>query len=195
MIDDLAERFKCHLRVGGFGHRFRLYTVRAAAQVAAPADETKPAASTSEQAPLGGEVESAFANELPAIADAASPFAAGASEEASPFAAPTSEPAPSAVAEAPATASSEAVPTATVEAPATAVPVASGPEPVSADVPTENAPAAASDDGFSIPDEIVDMLVERVASRLTRDVIEEVVWQVVPDLAEKLIKKKLEDLS
>lgn len=45
------------------------------------------------------------------------------------------------------------------------------------------------------PEEILNAIVERAVARLSKDVVEQVVWQVVPDLAEKLIRKKLEELQ
>jgi hypothetical protein len=46
-----------------------------------------------------------------------------------------------------------------------------------------------------LPEELVSAIVERVVRRLSDEAVREIAWQVVPDLAELLIKKKLEELG
>lgn len=83
--------------------------------------------------------------------------------------------------EAPVEATAEEVAAAVAE-PEAEIPV----EPVS--VPVNGAGAVAAD---GISQELVDEIVRRTMERINDDVIREIAWEVVPDLAEQLIKKRL----
>ncbi len=83
--------------------------------------------------------------------------------------------------EAPVEATAEEVAAAVAE-PEAEIPV----EPVS--VPVNGSGAGAS---IAISKELLDEIVRRTVERINDDVIREIAWEVVPDLAEQLIKKRL----
>jgi hypothetical protein len=55
----------------------------------------------------------------------------------------------------------------------------------------EQSPAATSSQSMS--PEMLDELVRRVVAQMSEQVVREVAWEVVPDLAERLIKQRLEE--
>lgn len=66
-------------------------------------------------------------------------------------------------------------------------------EPVAAPVaaaPVTGAPVITSID--QIPQHLIDEIVRRAIAKMSEDVVREIAWEVVPDLAELLIKKRLE---
>jgi CheY-like chemotaxis protein len=65
------------------------------------------------------------------------------------------------------------------------------------EIQAEPVEAAASENGAgaqltAIPQDLIDEVVRRTAERISDDVIREIVWEIVPDLAEQLIRKRLE---
>jgi len=44
-----------------------------------------------------------------------------------------------------------------------------------------------------VPEEVLDMIVERVVEKMSVDVINEIAWEIVPELSEILIKRSLEE--
>lgn len=65
------------------------------------------------------------------------------------------------------------------------------------EIQTEPVEAVASENGAgapltAIPQDLIDEVVRRTAERISDDVIREIVWEIVPDLAERLIRKRLE---
>jgi CheY-like chemotaxis protein len=60
------------------------------------------------------------------------------------------------------------------------------------DEPQPEAVAAAGAPFTAIPQDLIDEVVRRTAERISDDVIREIVWEIVPDLAEQLIRKRLE---
>lgn len=65
--------------------------------------------------------------------------------------------------------------------------VAAG-EPAAEPVPANGSGAHA---GGAIPPELIDEVVRRTLERMSDDVIREIAWEVVPELAERLIRKRL----
>lgn len=45
------------------------------------------------------------------------------------------------------------------------------------------------------PEDVLEAIVQRLAKKISEDVVRDVVWQVVPELAELMIRKKLEELG
>jgi CheY-like chemotaxis protein len=56
-----------------------------------------------------------------------------------------------------------------------------------------SAPASRSSESASLSPEMMDELVRRVVAQMSEQVVREIVWEVVPDLAERLIKQRLEE--
>jgi CheY-like chemotaxis protein len=44
-----------------------------------------------------------------------------------------------------------------------------------------------------VPEEVLDMIVERVVQKMSADVINEIAWEIVPELSEILIKRSIEE--
>lgn len=74
-----------------------------------------------------------------------------------------------------------------VEAEAAVAAEAVGEEPVAA------APANGSGAAHALPQELVDEVVRRAMARINDDVIREIAWEVVPDIAERMIRRRLGD--
>jgi hypothetical protein len=59
--------------------------------------------------------------------------------------------------------------------------------------PVEPVVQATSIDVNSIPPEVIDQIARRAVEMLSAKVVQEIAWEVVPDLAELMIKRQLEE--
>jgi hypothetical protein len=78
--------------------------------------------------------------------------------------------------------------------PAPPAPVRSGPSGSVAKAPATPAPPVAAPEGVDM-DALADRVAKKVLSQLSEKVIQEIAWEVVPDLAEALIQKEIEEIK
>ncbi len=67
--------------------------------------------------------------------------------------------------------------------------------PIEEDVTEVEAQPAVPSVSGPMDDAVMETIVQKVLERMTREVVEEIVWEVVPDLAETLIKKRIQEIE